>query len=70
MIEKVIDIEIKTSLQLLFTIKKIDPIYLKGYRLLVKKNKDNNNQKHQDKDKDKNKAKFHNLSFANSQSYI
>lgn len=67
MVEKAGNIKTKANLQLLFGIRKINSRYLRDYRLLVKKDKDNANQKHRDGDKDKNKAKFHSPSFANSQ---
>ena len=41
MVEKVIDTKAKASLQSSSKTKKIDSRYPKGYRLLVKKDKDN-----------------------------
>ncbi len=67
MVEKAVNIEAKVSLQLPSKTRKIHSRCPRGYRLLVKKDKDDANRKHQDGDKDKNKAKSHNLSFANCQ---
>ena len=66
-IEKAVNIEAKTSLQLPFGTKKINSKYPKGYRPLVKKNKDNTSWEYCNEafNKDKNKAKSHNSSFAN-----
>ncbi len=68
-IEKAINVEVKTSLQSLSGTKEINSKYPRGYRSLVKKDKDNINQEHQDEisNKDKDKAKSHNSSSANNQ---
>lgn len=68
MIEKAINAEAKVSLQSLFKIKNIDFQYLKGYKSLIKKNKNDANWKHRDKDKDKDKAKSYNPFSVNTQS--
>ena len=62
-IEKTVDVEAKASLQPLSRIKEINFRCLKGYRLLVKKEKDKASWKHQDENKDK--AKSHNPSSTN-----
>ncbi len=69
MIEKAVDTKVKTSLQASSGIRKINSRYLKGYKLLAKKDKDDANRVHQDEapNKDKNKAKSYNSSSANSQ---
>ncbi len=60
-IEKVVNIEVKTSLQPLSKIREIDSEYSKGYKLTKKdKNKANWEYKYRDK------AKSHNLSLANT----
>ena len=66
-VEKAINAEVKTSLQLLSKTKEINYRYPKGYQPSAKKNKDNASQKHCNKasNKDKDKAKFHNFSFVN-----
>ncbi len=63
-VKKTIDVKAKASLQPPFRTNEIDSIYPRGYKPLVKKNKDDANWKHQDGDK--NKAKSHNLFFANT----
>ena len=40
MVEKIVDVKAKTSLQLSSETKKIDSRYLKGYRPLAKKEKE------------------------------
>ncbi len=67
MVEKAINVEAKTILQPSSKIEKIDSKYLRGYRPLVKKDKDNANWEHWDGDKDKDKAKSHNPSSINNQ---
>lgn len=61
-IKKAIDVETKTSLQLLSGTRKIDSRCPKNYKLLVKKDKDEANQEYWDGDK----AKPHNFSLANT----
>lgn len=65
--EKAGDVEVKINLQPPFGIRKIDSRCPRGYRLLVKKDKDDTNWEHRDgdKNKDKNKAKSHNFSSTN-----
>lgn len=72
MIKKAINKKAKVNLQLLSETKEIDFKYLRGYWLLVKKDKNNANQEYQDEisNKDKNKAIIYNSSFANSQPKI
>ncbi len=57
MVEKAVDIEIKTSLKLPSEIRKINSRYSRGYKSLVKKDKDDNNWEHRDRNKDKDKTK-------------
>ncbi len=64
MVEKAIDAKVKVNLQPLSRTKEINSKCLKGYRLLVKKNKHDVNQKHQD-GTPKDKVKSHNSSSAN-----
>ena len=68
MIEKIIDVKAKVSLQLLSRTMKINSRYPKGYKSLAKKEKDKANWKYWDKafNKDKDKIKSHNSFFANS----
>ena len=67
MVEKIIDAEVKASLQQHIKIREINSGYLKEYKPSIKKNKEYKaNWKYQNKNK--NKVKSHNLSFANSQS--
>lgn len=68
MVEKIVNIEVKTNLQSLSGTRKINSRCLKGHRLSIKKDKNNTNWEHWDGDKDKDKAKSHNLFSANSQS--
>ncbi len=65
-VEKAIDIEVKTSLKLPSGTRKIDFRYPKGYRPVVKKDKDNSNQEYRDEDKNKDKTKSHNHFSTNS----
>ena len=67
MIKKIGDKEAKPNLQPPFGTWEIDYQYLKDYKPLIKKDKNNTNQKYRDKDKNKDKAKSHNLFFANNQ---
>ncbi len=62
MVEKVVNVEAKVSLQPLLKISEIDFNCLKGYTL-TKKNKDETDWKHRDGDKAKSSQ---NLPFANS----
>ncbi len=64
MVEKVINVEVKTNLQLPSRTREIDSRCSKGYRLLVKKDKDDANQKYRDETL-KNKAKSHNFFSTN-----
>ncbi len=64
-VEKVVDVEVKTSLQPPSGIREIDFRCPKSYRPSIKKNKNNTNWEHRDRDKDK--AKSHNPFSANSQ---
>lgn len=65
-IEKAVNIKIRTSLQLSSEIRKINSKCPKYYKPSPKKDKNNTNREYQDRDKDKDKAKSHNPSFANS----
>ena len=69
MVEKIIDIKAKTSLQPLFGTKEIDSKCPKKYRPSIKKDKDNTYWKHCKKafSKDNKKAKSHNPSFSANQ---
>ena len=64
-IEKIVDVEAKASLQPPFGTKKINSKCLKSYKPSAKKEKYKANPKHQDGKKDNDKAKFHNLLSAN-----
>ncbi len=64
MLEKAVDIEARTNLQSLSGTREINFRCLKGYRLLVKKDKDDTNWEHRDK-APKDKVKSHNFSSAN-----
>ncbi len=64
MVEKVINVEVKTNLQPPSGTKEINFRCPKGYRPLVKKNKDDANWKNQD-ETPKDKAKSYNFSSAN-----
>lgn len=68
MVKKAVDVKAKASLQPSFGTREIDSKCPKGYRPLVKKDKDVTNWKYQDEvsNKDKNKAKLYISSFANS----
>ena len=69
MVKKTIDAKAKTSLQSPFETRKIDSKCLKGYKPLVKKDKDNTYWKQRNKafNRDKKKAKSHNLSSSANQ---
>ncbi len=62
MVEKANDVKAKANLQLLFYISEIDSRCPKGYRPLVKKDKDDANWEYRNEvsNKDKAKAKSHN----------
>ncbi len=66
-IEKTVDVEVKTNLQPPSETREINSKCPKGYRLSVKKDKDNAYQKHCDEasNKNKDKAKSHNSSSTN-----
>ena len=64
MVKKIINVEVKTSLQLLFKTRKINFKYPKGYKLSTKKEIDKTSSKHSDGNKGK--AKSYNSSFANT----
>ena len=67
-VEKTVNAEAKTGLQPPSGTRKIDSRYPKGYKLLVKKNKDNTYQEqyNETSNRDKEKTKSHNpLSSAN-----
>ncbi len=66
-LEKAVDAEVKANLQPPFGTRKIDSRYPKGYRSLIKKDKNDAYWKHCDEasNKDKEKAKSYNPSFAN-----
>ncbi len=55
-VEKAIDVEVKPSLQPPFRTRKIDSKCPRGYRLSVKKDKNNTNRKYRNRDKDKAKS--------------
>lgn len=65
--EKTRDAEAKANLQLPFYIREINSRCLKGYYLLVKKDKDDANWEDRNEtfSKDKEKTKFYNPSFSN-----
>lgn len=63
-VEKVINVKVKASLQPPFKTKEIDSRYPKSYKPLAKKDKNEANQEHGDRDK--NIAKSHNLSLINT----
>ena len=67
MVEKDGDAETKSNLQPPFYVREIDSKCSKGYRPLVKKDKEDANREHRDNtsSKDKEKAKSHNPSIAN-----
>ena len=72
MVEKAINIEAKAGLQPPFKIKEIDSRYPKGYKPLVKKDKNNAywEQRNEATNRDKKKAKSHNPSFSANQPQI
>ncbi len=65
MVEKAVDVEAKANLQPFFGTREIDFRRLKGYRLLVKKDKDDAYRKHHNEvsNKENEKAKSNNPSF-------
>ncbi len=63
-VEKTVNVEVKADRQLPFETRKIDFRYLRGYRPLVKKDKDKTNREHWD-EAPKDKTKSHNSFFAN-----
>lgn len=69
MVKKAINTKAKASLQPSSGTREINSRYPKKYKPLVKKDKNDANQEHRNEvsNKDKDIAKFHNLSFANSQ---
>ena len=66
-VKKTINAKAKASLQPLFETRKIDSKYLKGYKPLTKKDKDNISWKYCNEAFNiyEDKAKYHNSSFAN-----
>ncbi len=66
-VEKAVNIEVKASLSSPSMTREINSRCPKGYRPLVKKNKNNINWEHWDEvpNKDKDKVKSHNSSSAN-----
>ncbi len=56
MVKKTIDVEAKTSLQILSGTREINYKYLKGYRPSVKKDKSKATWEYQNRDKDKTKS--------------
>lgn len=67
MIEKVVDVEAKASLQPPFRTRKIDFRCSKNHRSSVRRDKNDANWKHWDEDKDKELAKSYNSFSTNSQ---
>ena len=68
-VEKTVDVEAKAGLQPLFGTKKIDSRCPKGYRLLIKKDKDNTYWEYcnEASNRDKKKVKSYNSSFSANQ---